>query len=61
MSADFVSAAPSLAKDARPEHQRKMSHKNLDVRRPLLEKKAEVCKHFPLIGQYWSCDLNTVL
>ena len=51
MSADFVSAAPSLAKDARPEHQRKMSHKNLDVRRPLLEKKAEVCKHCPLMGQ----------
>ena len=41
MSADFVSAAPSLAKDARPEHQRKMSHKNLDVRRPILEKRAE--------------------
>ena len=41
MSADFVSAAPTLAKDARPEHQRKMSHKNLDVRRPVLEKKSE--------------------
>ena len=41
MSADFVSAAPTLAKDARPEHQRKMSHKNLDVRRPILEKKSE--------------------
>ena len=41
MSADFVSAAPSLAKDAKPEHQRRMSHKNLDVRRPILQKKAE--------------------
>ena len=45
MSADFVSAAPTLAKDARPEHQRKMSrkmsHKNLDVRRPILEKKSD--------------------
>ena len=44
MSADFVPVSPSLAKDAIREQRkmsRKMSHKNLDVRRPILEKKSE--------------------
>ena len=44
MSADFVPVSPTLAKDAIREQRkmsRKMSHKNLDVRRPILEKKSD--------------------